>query len=166
MSETIRSPSAHRTIWKSLADKGYRHAYAVAHVGDFLAMQIHSMRLRRRWTQKQLATESDNTQPRISNLETSCEGVTLTTLHKVAEAFDVALIVKFVPFSQLAKETISSRADSIIPAFDEDSVGAIAFPAVPIRLQPVLRHPPRIATSENGYLQRMDVTESRASAGL
>ena len=87
MSEIIRSPSAHRTMWKALADKAYRHAYAAAHVGDYLAMQVHSMRVRRGWTQAELADESGNSQPQISKWETSCEGVNLNSLHKLAAAF-------------------------------------------------------------------------------
>jgi transcriptional regulator with XRE-family HTH domain len=117
-------------MWKSLTDRAYRQAYSAAHVGDFLAMQIHAMRTKRRWTQKKLAEESGNTQPQISNFETSCEGVTLASLHKLAKAFDVALIVKFVPFSQLARETIEARADVPIPSFDEESPDAINFGSV------------------------------------
>ena len=125
MSEIIRSPNAHQTMWKSLTDKAYRHAYSAAHVGDYLAMQLHSMRQRRGWTQKQLSEESGITQPQLSNYEDTCEGVNLGTLHKLATSFDVALVVKFVPFSALVKETISSRADAAIPSFDEDSPNAI-----------------------------------------
>jgi transcriptional regulator with XRE-family HTH domain len=163
VSETIRSPNAHRTFWKSLADKAYRHAYAAAHVGDYLAMQIHSMRLRRNWTQGQLATESGNTQPRISNLETSCEGVTLTTLHKIAEAFDVALVVKFVPFSQLAKETMNSRAEAAVPGFDEDSLEAISHPTVRV-LEPSTARRSARGGIEAAYVRRFATTGSGNSA--
>src|SRR4051812_26040969 len=120
MSETIHSPSGHNSMWDRLADKAYRHAYSVAHVGDYLAMQIHGMRVRRGWTQKTLAKESETTQPQVSHLEASCEGVQLSTLHKIAAAFDVALVVKFVPFSALVRETVSSQADAVIPSFHEE----------------------------------------------
>jgi transcriptional regulator with XRE-family HTH domain len=117
-------------MWKSLADRAYRHAYSAAHVGDFLAMQIHSMRSKREWTQRRLAQESGNTQPQISKFEDSCEGVNLSSLQKLAAAFDVALIVKFVPFSQLTRETIEARADATIPSFDEESPDAVNHGAV------------------------------------
>ncbi|MBC7856672.1 MAG: helix-turn-helix transcriptional regulator, partial [Pirellulaceae bacterium] len=39
-------------------------------VGDYLAMQIHSMRTRLGWTQKRLSDNSGVTQPQISNYET------------------------------------------------------------------------------------------------
>jgi len=126
-------------MWKSLGDKVYRHAYAAAHVGDFLAMQIHSMRLKKGWTQKELADRSGNTQPQVSKFETSCNGINLTSLQKVADAFDVALIVKFIPYSQLARETISARADQDVPSFDDDSMLAIGFPensVVPVEARP------------------------------
>jgi transcriptional regulator with XRE-family HTH domain len=147
-------------MWKSLADKAYRHAYAIAHVGDYLAMQIHSMRTRRVWTQKKLAGESGNTQPQISKFETSCEGVTLTSLHKLAEAFDVALIVKFVPFSQLAKETMTARADNTIPPFDEDSIEAISFPSVKFTMHPQPRRAGRNGGNENAYVRQFDNSNS------
>ena len=130
MSEIIHSPNAHRTMWKALSDKAYRHAYALAHVGDFLAMQVHSLRIHRRWTQKTLALVSKHTQPQISNFETTCESVNLATLHRLAEAFDVALVVKFVPFSEFGRETISTRADLQIPSFDQEAPDAISFPIV------------------------------------
>ena len=153
-------------MWKALADKAYRHAYAAAHVGDYLAMQIHSMRSRSGWTQKRLADESGNTQPQISNWEASCEGVNLSSLHKLAAAFDVALIVKFVPFSQLARETIGARADSMIPSFDDDSMVAISFPAVSVTVQPVPRRNGRGSSSEVAYFRQPDISAASATAKL
>jgi transcriptional regulator with XRE-family HTH domain len=149
-------------MWKSLADKAYRHAYGAAHVGDYLAMQVHSMRARRGWTQKQLADESGNTQPQISNFETSCEGVTLTSLHKLAAAFDVALIVKFVPFSLMVNETLGSRADSVVPSFEEDSPDAIMTSSISIQLDTPRHKNGRKGTSTVPYLSQFQTTGSAA----
>lgn len=128
MSEIIRSPVACRTIWQAFADVDYRHAYAEGHTSDFLASQLHALRTHRGWSQAELASKAKTTQPQICGWESSCEGVRLDTLHKLAEAFDVALVVKFVPFSALAKDAIHARADAKIPSFGEDSSEAIQFP--------------------------------------
>ena len=130
MSEVIRCPDAHQTMWKALGDKDYREAYAEAFVGDFLASQIHALRTARGWNQTELADKAEATQPMICKWEKSCEGVRLASLHKLASAFDVALVVKFVPFSTLAREAISSRADEPVSSFDDDSREAIGFGAV------------------------------------
>jgi transcriptional regulator with XRE-family HTH domain len=53
-------------------------------------------------TQAQLAEKIDSDQNAVSRIENLRYGKqTLTTLKKVAAAFDVALVVRFVPFSQL-----------------------------------------------------------------
>lgn len=167
MSETIPSLSAHRTMWKALSDKVYRHAYALAHVGDFLAMQVHSLRAHRGWTQKRLALESGHTQPQISNFETNCENVNLATLHKLAEAFDVALIVKFVPFSEMGRESMSARADIAIPSYEEEAPDAISYPIVTTSGPQMVR----FSRARNGsnhaaspYFEMADVSGTRSRA--
>lgn len=129
MSETIRCPVAHQTMWKALSDKDYRHAFAEGHVSDFLASQIYTLRIAREWNQGELASRAGVTQPMICGWEKG-EGARLSSLFKLAEAFDVALIVKFAPFSQLAKEAISIRADQDIPSYDDESPMAIGYPNV------------------------------------
>lgn len=132
MSAVILSPLEHRKIWSKFSDRDYRQGYAEGHVGDFLASQINSMRSQRNLTQADLALKADVSQPQISTWETSCEGVRLTSLCKIAEAFDVALICKFVPFSSFVKEAIDHSADFNVPSFDDDSVVAISFSTISI----------------------------------
>ena len=165
MSEIIPSPNAHRTMWKALSDRAYRHAYALAHVGDFLAMQVHSLRNHRGWTQKRLALESKHTQPQISNFETSCENVNLATLHRLAEAFDVALVVKFVPFSEFGRETISARAEVRIPSFDQEAPEAISFPTAPVAFEQKPRQVNRNGGNQGSkpYFRQTDVAATNAA---
>ena len=151
MSEVIRCPDAHQTMWKALSDKTYRDAFVEGHVGDFLASQIYSLRLARRWTQAELADKAGATQPQICKWESSCEGVRLTSLHKLASAFDVALLVKFVPFSQLAKEALGTRADLSIPSYDNESPEAIGYGSVRV-VQPE----PRPIANRNGGGENRD----------
>lgn len=61
-------------------------------------------------------------QPRIAVLEgADYENYSISTLKRLASAFDVALIVKFAPFSELIrfKENLSSH-DLQIPGFDKE----------------------------------------------
>jgi len=54
------------------------------------------------WRQQELAEKVGTNQNAISRLENPFYGKpTITTLKRIAAAFDVALVVRFVPFSQL-----------------------------------------------------------------
>jgi transcriptional regulator with XRE-family HTH domain len=65
-------------------------------------MQLRALRTSRDWTQPRLAKESGMAQPRISELETPGERKpNIDTLLRIASAFDVALQVRFVPFSEI-----------------------------------------------------------------
>ncbi len=70
--------------------------------------------------QKQLAQKSGKTQPTISSLELSCESTILKTLTRLASAFDVALDVRFVPFSELLSAE-QRNLDSTVPSFEQDT---------------------------------------------
>lgn len=108
------------SLWKKFAAKKFRHAFSSARIGDSLALQIHTLRTHRNWTQSDLAERADMKQPRISTMEDSCDGVSISTLKKLAEAFDVALCIKFVSFSKLAEESIAHSADINIDSYDDD----------------------------------------------
>lgn len=109
------------SIWDAFRDPEYRHAYVSAHIGDTLALQLFSMRRDRGWTQKQLGDAGGIPQSSVSKLETSCENVSLSTLKKLAKAFDVALSVKFVPFSQLARDAATTDHGIAPKSFDDDN---------------------------------------------
>ena len=72
------------------------------------ALQIRANRLARGWTQKELAERSGMKQSGIARLERGGRP-DLRTLKKVASAFDVALVVRFVPFSSLASPPFDSE---------------------------------------------------------
>jgi transcriptional regulator with XRE-family HTH domain len=88
-----------------LKRKKYRDAYVEEHVRTSLPFQIRALREQREWTQGQLAGELKTTQTAVSRLENPEYGkLSLNSLYKLASAFDVALLVKFVPFSRLIEE--------------------------------------------------------------
>jgi transcriptional regulator with XRE-family HTH domain len=67
-----------------------------------LAYQIRSMRERESLSQTDLAKKLDTSQNAVYRLESPGYGkASISTLKKVAEAFDVALVVRFVPFGEL-----------------------------------------------------------------
>ncbi len=110
-----------------LADKEYAEALRDANINTSIADQIRGLREARGWTQKELGSRAlDNNgkpiqQERISELEDPDYGrCSLTTLKRLASAFDVNLVVRFSPFSELAdwladlpsdRLTVPSRVD-------------------------------------------------------
>lgn len=72
-----------------------------SHLRKAIAFQLRALRDREQWSQQHLAEAAGMTQNAISRLESPSYGKhTITTLKRMAEVFDVALVVRFVPFSQ------------------------------------------------------------------
>lgn len=91
---------------KRLTNKKHRDAFVSACVDQTIPFQIRAMRLarERNWTQKELASRAKMKQERISVCENPNYGrFSLQTLKQIASAFDVALIVRFAPFSELVE---------------------------------------------------------------
>lgn len=102
-------------MWESLADEEYRREYS-ADVGTGLAFQIRMLRESNGWTQEQLATKTGKKQETISQWEDPNYGrYTLSSLRSLAAAFDVALIVKFAPFSELVEWNVNLSQDRLAP---------------------------------------------------
>ena len=110
-----------------MASRPFRRTFAASAVSDRLAMQIYSLRSTRGWTQERAALETGMAQPRISALESDCHNVTMTTLRRIADAYDVGLQVKFVPFSSLLMESIIDAPDKAVPSFEMDKSPSEAF---------------------------------------
>lgn len=87
------------------SDKDYAHAYMNSHQSSRLATQIKVLREQRGLTQSGLAELSGLKQERISKLEdVDYDSWTLSTLRKLAKAFDTTLHVSFTPFSEGIKD--------------------------------------------------------------
>ena len=145
---------------EAMKDKGYRHGMVNAQIEIDLPFQIRALRKQRGWTQPELAAKTGMKQPRISNMEKP--GVThfsLETLRRLAEAFDVALVVRFAPFSEWLDWSLSFSPDEFsVQNFGEESkrpgisgrvpprshsnrvgsftLSSIRLPAIPIRVVP------------------------------
>ena len=130
-------------VWSRLSKKSYRDAFVASHLSTNIAAQISSMRESRKLSQRDLAEKTGMAQARISVMEDpSYENYSLSTLKRLASALDVALIVRFVPFSELAYwvATLSPRRMSP-PSFVDDSLDhVLAQPSVveivPSKAQP------------------------------
>ena len=115
--------SMQNKIWKKMARKAYRDGFVAAHVSNTVAAQIAKLREKEGWTQKELADRAGMNQSRVSALEDpNYENIEVATLRRLASAFDVALTVRFVPFSELARWTDTlSEEKLVVPKFDEES---------------------------------------------
>ena len=111
-------------LWRKLRDKAYRDGYTEAQHSIEVPFQIRAIRKARGWTQTQLAERSGIPQARISHIEQpGREPLSLRTLYRLAAAFDVGLLVQFVPFSELVRrETAFDPETFRVPSFTEDHV--------------------------------------------
>lgn len=111
-------------IKKRLRSKEHRDAFVSATVDQTIPFQIRSLRLslQRNWTQEELATRANMKQERISTCENPNYGkFSLKTLKQLAAAFDVGLVVRFVPFSELVEWESNLSDDSLdVPNFDKE----------------------------------------------
>src|SRR4029077_5992586 len=111
-----------------------RAKFVASHVDKGIAYQIRALRDRQELSQENLARVVGMNQNAISRLESPERGrPTITSLKRLAEAFDVALVVRFVPFSKLVnwvsgpsyiEEGISSDAMGV-PSFAEEYAGGL-----------------------------------------
>ena len=111
-------------ILKSLGQRSYRRAFR-DDIGTGLAFQIKLLRERRGQTQEELAERIGKRQETISQWENPNYGrYTLKTLLELAEAFDVALIVRFAPFRDLAYWTATITPDRLAPKTYEEEMAS------------------------------------------
>jgi transcriptional regulator with XRE-family HTH domain len=109
-----------RAIWRRLSDKEYRDDLVSLKIDNDLSAQIYALREQRGITQAELGVRAGMAQSRIAKLEGSCEAVSLSTLKRLASAFDVGISIKFVSFRKFTEDTISERLDRHIPSFHDD----------------------------------------------
>lgn len=110
-------------IVRLLSNKKFRDAYVAEQIRNGIPFQIRALRMERGWTQAELGKRSDKKQHGISRLENPNLGdeLSIKSLLDIASAFDVALLIKFVPFSKLLKECedVSPRGLSVKEIGDE-----------------------------------------------
>jgi len=108
-------------------NKKYRDNFVAAHLSTNTAAQITTMRESRDWTQRELAEKAGMAPARISLIENpSYDKLTLSTLKRLASTFDVALVVRFSPFSELVKWVADLSPEKMnVRNFDADSISIV-----------------------------------------
>ena len=85
-----------------MKDRAYRDAYVRSQITTALPFQLRALRKARGWTQEQLAELSGMAQSRFPSLEKPTGKMPdLDTLCRIAAVYDIALQVRFLPFSEL-----------------------------------------------------------------
>jgi hypothetical protein len=141
-----------------LESKAYRDAYVLEHIKNGIAFQIRTLREDRDWTQGKLGELAKKPRNVISRLEDPNYGkFTLATLLEVASAFDVGLMVKFVPFSRLVREydDVSPEALSAKPAFSNEEAQALSMWAAEVSAETLTAG--MTTTSDSQSIQNTDI---------
>jgi transcriptional regulator with XRE-family HTH domain len=114
--------STKKTTERLKTSKQHRAAYVASQINIGIPFQIRALRKQRDWEQKRLAAEADMAQPRISAMESPGYGnFNLETLKRLASAFDVALVVRFAPFSELMRWSDNFSPDDFqVLGFNEE----------------------------------------------
>ena len=128
MSESI--DTIRTQLWEKMRDKPYRDTFVAAHLSTNIAAQIQTIREQRGWTKKKLAEKSGMSPSRITVMEDpSYEKFTLSTLKRLASAFDVALIARFAPFSDLVDWVADLSPEKLeTPKFESDNLSHFDTP--------------------------------------
>lgn len=101
-------------VQKLIANKGYRDAYVAEHVRNGLSFQLRTIRERLGWSQARMGQEVGKPQNVISRLEDPDYGrPNVQTLLEIAAGLNMALLVKFVPFSKLLREYEDVSPDAL-----------------------------------------------------
>jgi len=110
-------------IIEQLKDKEYRDAFVSASINIGIPSQIQILRDQRKWKQKDLGDKAGMAQESISRIEDPTRGSVnnIKTLIRLASAFDVGLMVRFVPFSELAELKLKLSLESLeVKSFEND----------------------------------------------
>lgn len=105
-----------------------REAYVEAELVNGIAHQIRILRQQRGLTQKQLAEKLGTTQTTVSRLEDPSYGrYSMRSLLALGKVFDVALFVRYMPFSKFMPATWDTRPEHFEAISYEDEAPKIQF---------------------------------------
>lgn len=97
----INSKIKKSKLFVKLTDKKYRHLFVTGQINKLIPYQMRGLRANRDLTQAALAELAETTQTVISRIENNgATNLSVKTLLKLAEAFDVALVVRFEPIDR------------------------------------------------------------------
>jgi transcriptional regulator with XRE-family HTH domain len=105
---------------------GYRHSYVDSFLDSYIATQIKVLREQRKLTQAKLAQLAGMHQSQVAGLEdVNNSSWKISTLKKLARAFDLVLVVRFESFGKVLPDIDTFGRPSLERAsFDDDPVFA------------------------------------------
>ena len=105
------------------SNKAARHALVLAENRNAISFELRAMLDERDWTQSELARRANIPQPVISKYLGGYDSYSLSTLRRLGEALDVALLVTYVPFSEfIDRLDAKSYVDLAVPPADRDAL--------------------------------------------
>ncbi len=109
-------------LWAKLQDKEYRDGYVEGQFDIEVPFQIRALRQARGWTQEDLAKYSGLPESQIAEMEDpNCDPPSVQMLHKLCAAFDVGLLIQFVPFSEMVERESNFHPETFnVASFSED----------------------------------------------
>jgi len=130
-----------------LRDNEFRGHFTSDQVYELLAVQIRQLREKRRWTQAELGDRAGMQQVQVSRAENpDYKGTRISTLSKLADAFDVALIVRLAAFSELIDWVAKLSPASFEPASFDEELFTLEHGASQNRASEAL-----VSATENGF---------------
>lgn len=145
--------SKRTSLLGQLKDKVFRSHFVSAQVRRLVTTQIRKLRESRNLTQGELGKLAGMKPNAISRLENPDYGdFTVNTLLRIAAAFDVGLIVRFAPFSELIASNEEAKSGRFVPAaFNQEHL----FSPVPDAFfyRPVTQSVRTISTIDQNFLQ-------------
>ena len=105
-----------------IRNREYRHGLVAAQIEIDLPLQLRALRKQRGWTQPEMAERTGMKQSRFPVMEKPGGArFNLDTIRRLAEALDVAVIVRFAPFSELVDWSNNFNPDTFtVPSFEEE----------------------------------------------
>lgn len=154
-----------KAIWEKFSNRLYREAFAEARLRESVAAQVFFIRESRKLTQGELADLAGTQQPAISRIERGEAALTAKSLEAIARALDVALSIRFVPYSEVAEELVCDRIESHVPSYSDDTPailvsGATQTPVPRIRYYPWTNgdtYHPTVSASSNAVSAKVAV---------
>jgi len=105
-------------------DKAYRDAFVAEQIFSRLPLKIRYLREEQGMTQRKLGEVAGMAQTWVSKLEDPNYGkLTISTLLKVASAFDVGLQIDFVPYSKVLSDAVYRTGGSFVVSKFADDPG-------------------------------------------
>jgi transcriptional regulator with XRE-family HTH domain len=152
-------------LFENFKNKKYRDAFVREFIFSRLPLKIRAMREKLSISQAELGERAGVAQARVSKIEDPSYGrLTLSTLLKLASAFDCGLSVDFVPFSRILNEAAALSRESLgVPKFADDQL-ITPEPSVPSLLNQVNPMTAQATTSHTGYIIRQFQTLTADSA--